>query len=188
MFSRFFTSSSVLAALLAALITPLAMAADDSPLVKDRGQYRPLIIIARTSADPALTQVKKALEDPATAKGFKDRNMILYTVAGTIGQRDGKYLDPQPTMAMIRELKLGASDAAWVILVGKDGEKKIEDKGTVDFKKIFATIDQMPMAEKEAAAPASAAPPAEPKSAAQGGKPGKAGKGAPSAPPASLDD
>lgn len=181
MFSRFLTFTALLATTLAAP----AMAADsDSPLLKDRGQYRPLIVIARSSADPTLTQVKKALDDPATSKGFKDRNMVLYTVAGTIGQRDGKYLDPQPTMAMIRELKLGASDAAWVVLVGKDGEKKLEDKGTVDFKKIFAAVDAMPMAEKEAAAapteaPAKAAP------AAKGAKPGKA---ATAAPPPSMDD
>ena len=192
MFSRLLTRTAMVSALLSASVITPAMAADsDSPLLKDRGQSRPLIVIARSSADPALTDVKKALEDPAISKGFKDRNMVLYTVAGTIGQRDGKYLDPQPTMAMIRELKVGASDSATVVLVGKDGEKKLEDKGSVDFKKIFATIDQMPMAEKEAAAapvetPAKAAP------AAKGAKTGKPGKPAPvpaeQAPPSGLDD
>lgn len=185
MLSRFFTFTALLTAL---VVTPV-MAADDSPLVKDRGQYRPLIIIARTSADPAITEAKRALADPATAQAFKDRHMVLYTVAGTIGQRDGKYLDPQPTMAMIRELKLGASDSAWVVLVGKDGEKKLEDKGSVDFKKIFDTIDQMPMAEKEAAA-APAEAPAKP-AAGKNAKGGKNAKPAPAeddAPPSGLDD
>ncbi|WP_213881086.1 DUF4174 domain-containing protein [Pseudomonas sp. dw_358] len=181
MLSRFCTLTALLAAAVAA---PVLAADSDSPLLKDRGQYRPLIVIARSSADPAITGVKKALEDPATNKAFKDRNMVLYTVAGTIGQRDGKYLDPQPTMAMIRELKLGASDAAWVVLVGKDGEKKLEDKGTVDLKKIFAAIDQMPMAEKQA----TPAPEEAPAKAAPAGKGAKAGKAAPAEPPSGLDD
>jgi hypothetical protein len=75
-----------------------------------------------------------------------------------------------------------------VILVGKDGEKKMTHNGPIEPKEIFSTIDQMPMAEKEAAAAAPAAPVAEPKAAAQPGKPGKPGKAAPAAPPAGLDD
>jgi hypothetical protein len=99
-------------------------------------------------------------------------------------------MDAQSTMALIRDLKLGArpGDQAQVILVGKDGETKIDHKGNIDPKEIFSTIDQMPMAEKEAAAPAPVAPAVEPKSTAQGGKPGKAGKAAPAAPAAQPDD
>jgi hypothetical protein len=178
MFSRFLSFSTLMAAV---ITTPVLAADSDSPLLKDRGQSRALIVIARSAADPALTGVKKALEDPAVSQQFKDRNMVLYTVAGTIGQRDGKYLDPQPTMALIRELKLGASEQAWVVLVGKDGEKKLERQGAVDFKDIFSTIDQMPMAEKEAA-PAPAETAAKP-AAATKGKPAKA-----TAAPAGLDD
>jgi hypothetical protein len=183
MLRRFLTSSALLAAVIAA---PVMAADSDSPLLKDRGQFRPLIVIARSAADPTLSGIKKALEDPATQQGFKDRHMVLYTVAGTIGQRDGKYLDPQPTMALIRELKLGASDKAWVVLVGKDGEKKLEAQGDADFKKIFSTIDAMPMAEKEAAAAPVETPPAKATPAAKG-KPGKAAAPA-AAPPSGLDD
>lgn len=34
-------------------------------------------------------------------------------------------MDPQSTMALIRELKLGAGVGTKVILVGKDGEKRL---------------------------------------------------------------
>ncbi len=54
--------------------------------------------------------------------------MVLYTVINTMGQRDGKDLDPQTTMALIRSLKLGAGAKSKIILVGKDGEKKLEKK------------------------------------------------------------
>lgn len=75
--------------------------------------------------------------------------MVLYTVINTIGQRDGKDLDPQSTMALIRSLKLGAGAQTKVILVGKDGEKKLEHSGAIELKEVFSTIDQLPAAERK---------------------------------------
>ncbi|WP_440784084.1 DUF4174 domain-containing protein [Pseudomonas syringae] len=173
--------SLTLATLLVAAGTALA-ADSDGPLAQERGKSRPLIIIAPSTLDPTLISLKKALEEPANREAFVQRNMVLYTVINTIGERDGKALDPQSTMALIRELKLGAGVKTRVILVGKDGEKKIEKSESVDPKEIFATIDQMPMREKEAAAPAPE-PAAKP---APAEKPGKPVKGA--APGKTLDD
>ncbi|RJX82680.1 DUF4174 domain-containing protein [Pseudomonas sp. LS-2] len=183
MFSR-----SLTLAILFAVSSPLLAADGDTPLAQERGRSRPLIIIASSSVDPTLVNLKKSLDEPAYKEAFAKRNMVLYTVVNMIGQRNGKDMDAQSTMALIRDLKLGArpGDQAQVILVGKDGETKIDHKGSIDPKEIFSTIDQMPMAEKEAAAAAPVAPAAEPKAA--GGKPGKAGKAAPAAPPAALDD
>lgn len=178
----------LIAALLTLVFTPVMAADSDSALAKDRGQYRPLIVIARSASDPSLQALQKDLTDPTLHKGFQDRKMVLYTVIGTLGQRDGKNLETQSTMGMIRELNPGVSDTMRFILVGLDGEKKIVDKGDVDLKKIFATIDAMPMAEKEAAAPVPVPAPAKPAGkAAKGAKPGKAAP-AEDAPPAGLDD
>ncbi|MFJ5296186.1 DUF4174 domain-containing protein [Pseudomonas sp. NPDC088368] len=184
-----FTRSLTLAVLLA-VAGPLLAADADTPLAQERGKSRPLIIIASRSEDPTLVKLKKSLDEPANKEAFAKRNMVLYTIVSLVGQRNGKDMDAQSTMALIRELKLGVLDKnqAQVILVGKDGEKKIDHKGAIDPKEIFSTIDQMPMAEKEAAAAAPVAPAAEPKAATQNGKPGKAGKAAPAAPPAGLDD
>ncbi|MFK3794827.1 DUF4174 domain-containing protein [Pseudomonas sp. NPDC088444] len=183
-------SRSLTLAVLLAVASPLMAADGDTPLAQERGRSRPLIIIASSSVDSTLTTLKKQLDEPANKEGFAKRSMVLYTIVGLAGQRNGKEMDAQSTMALIRELKLGVLDKeqAQVILVGKDGEKKIDHKGPIDPKEIFSTIDQMPMAEKEAAAPAPVAPAAETKAAGQGGKPGKAGKGAAAAPPAGLDD
>jgi hypothetical protein len=79
-----------------------------------------------------------------------------------------------------------------VILVGKDGEKKLESSGeeskSVDLKKIFATIDALPATEKEAAAPTpppvAETPP--PKGAAKAAKNAKPAK--PTKPPEMPDD
>jgi hypothetical protein len=181
-------SRSLTLAILFAVASPLLAADGDTPLAQERGKSRPLIIIASSSVDPTLVSLKKNLDEPANKEAFAKRDMVLYTIVNTIGQRNGKDMDAQSTMALIRDLKLGAQtrNEAQVILVGKDGEKKLDHKGAIDPKEIFSTIDQMPMAEKEAAAPATPAP--EAKSATPSGKPGKAGKAAPAAPPSGLDD
>lgn len=179
---------------LLALAGPLFAADGDSPLDIDKGRARPLIVIAPSTVDPVWVGLKKSLEDPANKEGIAQRNIRVYTVLNMFGQLDGKDLGQQDTMALIRSLKLGAGALPKVILVGKDGEKKLESSGdeskTVDLKKIFDTIDAMPMAEKEAAAAAVAAPvepaPANGTKPAKGAKPAKPAK--PTKPPEMPDD
>lgn len=174
---------SLTLATLLAFVGPLFAADDDSPLVKDVGRARPLIVIAPSSVDPTWVNLKKSLDEPASRKGFTERNMVLYTVINTMGQRDGKDLDPQTTMALIRSLKLGAGAKSKIILVGKDGEKKLEQSGAVELKEIFATIDQLPAAEKEATVPI---PPPVTETAPVKGAKGKPAK--PVKPPEQPDD
>lgn len=174
--------SLALAALIA--VAGPALAVDsDSPLAQEQGKTRPLIIIAKSSADPELIRLEAQLKDPQNQPGVTQRSLVLYTVVNMIGQRDGKNLDPQATMALIRSLSLGAGELPKTILVGKDGGKKLEKSGPVELKEIFAAVDAMPMAEKEASAPAPAAP--EPSKPVKGGK---AGKTKEAAAPQSLDD
>lgn len=141
-------------ATLLAVAGPLFAADGDSPLAAEAGKSRPLIVIAPSTVDPTWVSLKKALQEPAGKQGFSERNMVLYTVLNTMGQRDGKDLDPQSTMALIRSLKLGAGAQTKVILVGKDGEKKLEHAGAIELKEIFDTVDKLPAAEKEATPPA----------------------------------
>jgi hypothetical protein len=171
---------SLTIATLLATAGPLFAADSDMPLSQERGRARPLIIIAPSTVDPALVSLKKSLDDPANRQGFNERNMVLYTVVNTIGQRDGKNLDAQTTMALIRELKLGASTGTKVILVGKDGEKKLDQLGPVGIKEIFSVVDQLPAQEKEAAvaAPTVAEPEAKPGKAEKAEKGAKPVKGA----------
>ena len=178
---------SLTLATLLAISGPLFAADGDSPLVAEVGKARPFIVIAPSTVDPAWVSLKKALDEPGGKQGFSQRNMVLYTVLNTMGQRDGKELDPQSTMALIRSLKLGASAQTKFILVGKDGEKKLEHSGAIELKDVFDAVDKLPAAEKEAVAPT---PPPAPEPAAakdaKGGKPGKAAK--PPAAPQPLDD
>jgi hypothetical protein len=186
--SMFMRSLTLITAL--ALASPLLAADSDSPLNQDRGRARPLIVIAPSGVDPTLVRLKKALAEPANDQAFKERNIVLYTVINTIGQRDGKSLDAQATMALIRDLKLSvdtqANTQTKIILIGKDGEKKLERAGAIEPKELFSTIDQLPATEKQAAAPPppAAVPEAKPGAPEKGGKPGKAAAAAPKG----LDD
>ena len=145
-----------------------------SPLEQDRGKARPLVIFAREEADPTLASIKKALEDPATKQAFNERNIVLYTIVGITGKRDGKDLEPQGTMSLIRGLKPGMIiDKAKVILIGRDGEKKVETAGDVNLDELFKTIDALPVAEKEAQPPVAVEPPAKGSAAGKPAKPGK---------------
>lgn len=185
----FMRSLTLLTAL--AFASPLLAADSDSPLNQDRGRSRPLIVIAPSTVDPTFLSLKMALAEPDNRKAFDERNMVLYTVINTIGQRNGKDLDAQSTMALIRELKLGAGAQTKIILVGKDGEKKLEHAGAIEPKELFSAVDQLPATEKQASAPPvpaaapAAAPAAKPAAPEKGGKPGKA---AAAAAPKGLDD
>ena len=150
-----------------------------SPLEQDRGKFRPLVVVARTDADPTLVNLKKALEDPANKQAFDQRNMVLYTIVGITSKRDGKDLEPQSTMSLIRGLKPGMIiDKAKVILIGKDGEKKVETVGDVDLAELFKTIDALPAAEKETQAPVAVETPAKGAAAGKSTKPAKPAKAA----------
>lgn len=170
---------------LLAFACPLLAADGDSPLDMDKGRTRPLIVIAPSTVDPAWLSLKKSLDEPENRKGFTDRSMVLYTVLNLMGQREGKDLGPQDTAALIRSLRLGAGAKTKVILVGKDGEKKLEQSDDIDLQKIFSTIDSMPMAEKEAAmaAPPPATEAAPPPAKGANTKPAK-----PAKPPQMPDD
>jgi hypothetical protein len=185
---------SLTLATLMAFTGPLLAADDLNPLKQDLGKSRPLVVVELDSGNPTLATLKKQLEEPANKQSFEERSMVLYTVSfGSIGAegekfakeaKDNKKLAPPETNALIRALKLGAGSGTKVILVGKDGEKKLEKTvppDTLNLADFFSAIDQMPQAEKELAAPAEPEP-AAPKAA----KPGKAVKQAPAS--QQLDD
>ena len=187
---------SLTLATLMAFTGPLLAADDINPLKQDLGKARPLVVVELDSGNDTLAILKKQLDEAATKQSFEERSMVFYTVKfGSIGAegekfakdpKDNKKLTPPETNALIRALKLGAGSGTKVILIGKDGEKKLEQTvppDTLDLKAFFSAIDQMPMAEKEAAAPAAPEP-----APAPGKNATKAGKVTKPAAPLQLDD
>jgi hypothetical protein len=126
-----------------------AMAAEsDNPLAQERWKTRPLIVIATSAGDPVFKQLTSSLEEPRNREAFIERDMVLYTVIGDRGQRNGVPLSQDQTQALISALDERPEGEATVILVGKDGGKKIVQQGQIDPAAIFATIDKMPMRQR----------------------------------------
>jgi hypothetical protein len=180
---------SLTLATLLAVAGPLFAADSDAPLAKELGKARPLVVIAPSSADPTLRGLNDALKDPATQAAFKERGLVVYSVANMMGKREDKNLEQQTTMALIRELKLGASKGTKVILVGKDGERHVlkdDDTGEkIDPQAILKAVDGLPATEKAVTAPEPVAA-AVPEPKAKDSKPAKPAK--PAAPPKPLED
>ncbi|PZW41230.1 DUF4174 domain-containing protein [Pseudomonas sp. URMO17WK12:I2] len=127
---------------------PLLAQASDDPLQAERWNTRPLIVLAASADDPLLARVQAALREPANREAFVERDMVLYTVIGQQGQRNEQPLDVIATKRLLLALDAGSARPQ-VILVGKDGGKKIQQGADADLQAIFQTIDRMPMRQSE---------------------------------------
>ncbi|RYF31481.1 MAG: DUF4174 domain-containing protein [Comamonadaceae bacterium] len=129
------------------LATPLAASAADrdNPLVAERWKTRPVVVVVPKRDDALLQRVESALEQTATREAFKDREMVLYTVAAGEGRRNHERLSAGQTKALLGALKLKAAGPPTFILVGKDGGVKMTEGEDVDLGAVFAEIDRMPM-------------------------------------------
>lgn len=119
---------------------------DDNPLVAERWQTRPLVVVAPTPDHPMLRDLRSQLRQPAMQQGFREREMALFTVVAGQGQRAGTPLTPVQTQRLLAALGAVADGSAQVFLVGKDGGIKLQERGDrVVLPDIFTLIDGMPM-------------------------------------------
>ncbi|SDH70264.1 protein of unknown function [Pseudomonas flavescens] len=137
-------------AILILLLATLAFTAHatDNPLQAELWKTRPLILLADDADDPLLVRVREALAQPANREAFAERDMVLYTVVGRAGQRNDQPLDPIATRRLLLALDAG-NRRPQLILLGKDGGKKIQQGADADLRVIFAAIDRMPMRQGE---------------------------------------
>lgn len=129
-------------------VLPLLAQASDNPLEAERWKTRPLIVLAASADDPLLARVQAALQEPTNREAFVERDMVLYTVIGQQGQRNGQPLESIATKRLLLALDAGNARPQ-VILVGKDGGKKIQQGADAYLQAIFRTIDRMPMRQNE---------------------------------------
>jgi hypothetical protein len=120
-----------------------------SPLAQERGATRPLVVVVASATDPTLADLKTALKQAANRRGFAERGMVLFTVIDGRGQRDGRDLSADATRALLDGLALQSTPLPVVVLVGKDGGKKLERRGPIDLATLFGVIDAMPMRRDE---------------------------------------
>lgn len=121
-------------------------AAHDNPLVAERWQTRPLVVVAPTPAHPLLASLRSQLAGSEQQRGFEEREMVLYTVVGGQGQRQGQMLSGAQTIGLLGALGASADGPATVFLVGKDGGIKLREQADqMSLGEVFTLIDGMPM-------------------------------------------
>lgn len=119
-----------------------------NPLTAERWQTRPVVVVVPQENAPLLAKVRAALQEPALREGFRERDMVLFTVVAGQGRRNGEPLGAARTAALLKALDLDAMGPATFILVGKDGGVKMKEGPEVDLQAVFAEIDRMPMRQR----------------------------------------
>ena len=138
-----------LAATLLAGASLLAGATDTNPLLAEQWRTRPLVVVAPSAQHPLLTSVQAQLRQAESRDAFQAREMVLFTVVGAEGRRDGQPLTADQTRSLLQAVNLKASSPAAVFLIGKDGGIKLTEHGDqIELASLFALIDTMPMRQR----------------------------------------
>lgn len=117
------------------VMTSEAQGSED-PLARYRGTSRVLVIFASDENDRNLTR-QRDLNTQARA-GFLERDVVIVELVGS-----------QSDTAAVRERLSPSQGAFRVVLVGKDGRVKQTSEHPTRPEELFATIDAMPMRQRE---------------------------------------
>lgn len=138
-----------LAAALLASASWVAGATDTNPLVAEQWRTRPLVVVVPFAQHPLITGVQAQLRQPEGRDAFQEREMVLFTVIGGEGRRDGKPLPADQTRGLLKAVNLKAQSPAAAFLIGKDGSIKRTEQGDhIALASLFALIDTMPMRQR----------------------------------------
>ena len=124
-------------------------AAEANPLVAEQWRTRPLVVVAPSARHPLLTGLQAQLRQASVRSAFQERDMVLFTVIGGQGRRDGQALSAEQTGGLLQALNLTASSPATALLIGKDGSTKLTEQGNhLALASVFALVDTMPMRQR----------------------------------------
>lgn len=120
---------------------------DTNPLVAERWQHRPLVLVAPASSNPALQDAIARVRDAERA--FADRDMVLYVLTAENATRAGGTLEAEQRQALAAALDVTPRETTGMILVGKDGGVKLRASLETPLERVFQRIDGMPMRQRE---------------------------------------
>ena len=124
-------------------------ATEANPLLAEQWRTRPLVVVAPSARHLLLTGLQAQLRQASVRGAFQERDMVLFTVIGGEGRRDGQLLTAEQTGGLLQALNLTASSPATAFLIGKDGSIKLTEQGDhLALASMFALIDTMPMRQR----------------------------------------
>ncbi len=119
----------------------------EADLAPFKWKKRPLVLFTPTANLPAYVRQLALLR--GESEGLQERDMVLLELVGP----QEVYLDGVRQKRMqsntLRERFRVPADAFAVVLVGKDGTRKLQSATPVTTEAIFGLIDQMPMRRQE---------------------------------------
>ncbi len=129
------------------LVMKAAWGGERSDLTRYRWQNRLLLLFAPTAEHPAYQAMVGELKEQA--RGVTDRDLLVFRVleAGRSFQ-NGRELSREQAQALRQRFGV-PSGAFTVVLVGKDGGVKLQERRQVPLADLFALIDSMPMRRQE---------------------------------------
>lgn len=137
------------------LVTMLLMsldeitAAGDEPIDLSRYKWknRLLFVLAPDRSHPAFQQLHDQIA--RQAEGAANRDLVVFEIIGSGRSTvDNDTLSPASAHRLRQRFEVPESDFA-VILVGKDGGVKLEQRTKTRLEEIFSLIDAMPMRRME---------------------------------------
>jgi len=123
------------------------MQAQENPLAKHRWEHRVILVFAPDTEQADFQQQLEILgSDPA---GMKDRDLVVYEIFPKKGKAPEKENLSAETVDWFRQRYRVATADFTTILIGKDGGEKLRTEEPLALKKLFDTIDAMPMRQAE---------------------------------------
>ena len=129
---------------LTAAAAPLDSSA--TPLKSVQWKNRPLLVFAPSPEHPLLA--RQRAEIGRVMSGMIERDMIVVEIVGNSLRTVVGRSPSGGAVAFRRHYGVG-SDAFRIILVGKDGGRKLVSSKVVSSRKLFGLIDSMPMRRDE---------------------------------------
>lgn len=127
-----------------------------NPLLGETWNRRSLVLVAPDEQDRDLQRQRDELR--ATRGELQQRDVTLYSLMGTRGIHDGVPMSFEEVRALRDAMQLREGAPFTVILMGKDGGKKMQQEGFVSPDQIYQVIDNMPMRQRESSQNSAASP------------------------------
>lgn len=128
-------------------VKSIAQSTDPSLLEQYKWEQRLLLVFADTDSS---NQYKKQVKEFADHEGgVQDRDLKIFHLFAQGQSRSGsRPITQEKTRTFYQKYKIDEGDFA-VILIGKDGTKKLRTSVFLETEKLFSVIDAMPMRQRE---------------------------------------
>jgi hypothetical protein len=117
----------------------------DNPLQEYQWENRILVVFSEKDGKSILEDQQQLFA--AHQAGMDDRDLIVFTITGSSGKGPGGNL--QDSEIVYLKEKYEPAKPYSIILIGKDGGEKLRSDDVLSIKKLFNTIDAMPMRQSE---------------------------------------